>query len=120
HLVDAQLATGADVHVDPLIAADGVDEVFAVMVPRVWQNGEQKPLPAPVALHTTDTGHSWLIQPGDMPQALPVDSEAAAATVQAPAAELLLALWKRQPANPEWISGDIAAANALLTATLTP
>ena len=121
HLVDAQLATGAEVHVDPLIAADGVDEVFAVMVPRVWGSGsgQKLALPAPVALRTTDTGHSWLIQPGDMPHAMPVDSGPAAATVQAPAAELLLALWKRQPASPEWISGDIAAANALLTATLT-
>ncbi|MEU9014497.1 SRPBCC family protein [Streptomyces sp. NPDC048479] len=26
----------------------------------------------------------------------------------------MLALWKRRPASPEWISGDIAAANALL------
>ncbi|MGW9031790.1 hypothetical protein ACWGQ5_48890 [Streptomyces sp. NPDC055722] len=43
----------------------------------------------------------------------------AAATVQAPAAELPLALWKRQPVSAEWISGDIAAANAMLTATLT-
>lgn len=119
HLVDAQLATGAEVHIDPLIAADGVDEVFAVMVPRVWCNSEQKPLPAPVALRTTDTGHSWLIQPADMPQALPVDSGPAAATVEAPAAELLLALWKRQPVSPKWISGDITAANALLTSTLT-
>ncbi|MDT0469075.1 maleylpyruvate isomerase family mycothiol-dependent enzyme [Streptomyces gibsoniae] len=119
HLVDAQLATGVEVHVDPLIATDGVDEVFAVMVPRVWQNGDQKPLPAPVALRTTDTGHSWLIQPGDMPQAMPGDSGPAAATVEAPAAELLLALWKRQPASPEWISGDITAANALLAARLT-
>ncbi|MGX5185458.1 hypothetical protein ACWKT5_22210 [Streptomyces avermitilis] len=38
--------------------------------------------------------------------------------MQAPAADLLLALWKRRPASPEWISGDIAAANALLTAPL--
>jgi uncharacterized protein (TIGR03083 family) len=119
HLVDAQLATGAEVHVDPLIAADGVDEVFAIMVPRVWRSSEQKPLPAPVALHTTDTGHSWLIQPTDMPKALPVNSGPTAATVEAPASELLLALWKRRPASPEWISGDIAAGNALLTATLT-
>jgi uncharacterized protein (TIGR03083 family) len=120
HLVDAQMATGAEVHVDPLIAADGVDEVFAVMVPRVWGGSEQKPVPpAPVALRTTDTGHAWLIQSGDMPRALPVDSGPAVATVQAPAAELLLALWKRQPTSPEWITGDITAANALLTATLT-
>jgi hypothetical protein len=54
-----------------------------------------------------------------MRRAMPVDSGSAAATVEAPAAELLLALWKRRPASPEWISGDIAAANALLTATLT-
>jgi uncharacterized protein (TIGR03083 family) len=118
HLVDAQLATGAEVHVDPLIAADGVDEVFALMVPRVWGSGP-KPLPAPVALRTTDTGHGWLIQPGDIPRARPVESGPAAAGVETTATELLLALWKRQPANPEWISGDVAAANALLTATLT-
>ncbi|MGW1887216.1 maleylpyruvate isomerase family mycothiol-dependent enzyme [Streptomyces sp. NPDC001970] len=120
HLVDAQLATGAPVHVDPLIAADGVDEVFTLMVPMVWSGSEPKPLPAPVALRTTDSGHGWLIQPGDIPKARPADSGPAAATVEATAAELLLALWKRQPVSPEWISGDITAANALLTAPLTP
>lgn len=119
HLVDAQLATGTEVHVDPLIAADGVDEIFAIMVPRVWHGKQLKPLPAPVALRTTDTGHGWLIRPTDVPQAQPVDSEPAAAAVEATAAELLLTLWKRQSASPAWISGDIAAANALLTAPLT-
>ncbi|MFD7446803.1 maleylpyruvate isomerase family mycothiol-dependent enzyme [Streptomyces sp. NPDC059909] len=120
HLVDAQLATKSPVHVDPLIAADGVDEVFTLMVPMVWRGSEPKPLPASVALRTTDTGHGWLIQPADIPQVRSADSGPAAARVEATAAELLLALWKRQPANPEWISGDIAAVNALLTATLTP
>jgi uncharacterized protein (TIGR03083 family) len=120
HLVDAQLATGAEAHVDPLIAADGVDEVFATLLPLAWRSDHAKPLPVSVALRTTDTGHGWLIRPADVPQVRPVDSEPAAATVEATAAELLLALWKRRPANPEWISGDIAAANALLTAPLTP
>jgi uncharacterized protein (TIGR03083 family) len=119
HLVDAQLATGGEAHVDPLIAADGVDEVFAVMVPMVWGGSELKPLPAPVALRTTDTGHGWLIQPGDIPRVRPVESGPADAAVEATSAELLLALWKRQPASPEWISGDIAAVDALLTAALT-
>jgi hypothetical protein len=107
------------VHVDPLVAADGVAEAFAVMVPRAWRDRDLKPLPAPVALHTTDTGHGWLIQQADIPQARPVDRQPAAATVQATAAELLLTLWKRRSANPLWISGDIAAANALLTGPLT-
>ncbi|MFI6359870.1 maleylpyruvate isomerase N-terminal domain-containing protein [Streptomyces sp. NPDC050743] len=52
HLVDAQLATGAEVHVEPLIAADGVDEVFDLMVPLVWGRGEPKALPGSVALRT--------------------------------------------------------------------
>jgi hypothetical protein len=56
--------------------------------------------------------HPRLIQSADTPQARPVESRPAAAAVQAPAADLLLALWKRRAASPEWISGDIAAANA--------
>ncbi|MGI5144599.1 MULTISPECIES: maleylpyruvate isomerase family mycothiol-dependent enzyme [unclassified Streptomyces] len=119
HLLDAQLATGAEIHVNPLIAADGVDEVFATLMPMVWSRGEPKLLPAPVALRTTDTGHGWLIQPADIPQVRPVDSMPPAATVAATAADLLLTLWKRRAPKPEWINGDVAAANALLTASLT-
>ncbi|MFF3564890.1 maleylpyruvate isomerase family mycothiol-dependent enzyme [Streptomyces sp. NPDC002574] len=122
HLVDARLATGAEVHVDPLIAADGVDEVFSLMVPRVWNGSAHQPLPAPVALRTTDTAHGWLIQPADIPRARPLDTApaaTAAATVEAPAADLLLTLWKRRPTHPQWITGDPTAANALLTAPLT-
>lgn len=74
HLVDAQPATGTEAHVAPLIAADGVDEVFAVTVPRVWHGKEIEPL---------------------------------------------LTLGKRQPASPAWISGDLAAADARLTAPPT-
>jgi uncharacterized protein (TIGR03083 family) len=119
HLVDAQLATGAEVRIDPLIAADGVDEVFGSLAAKVWREKKPEPLPASVALHSADTGHSWLIEPADIPRARPVGSASAAATVTATAAELLLALWKRRPANPAWITGDSAAANALMTAPLT-
>ncbi|WP_351237059.1 maleylpyruvate isomerase family mycothiol-dependent enzyme [Streptomyces sp. NPDC002133] len=120
HLVDAQLALGAEVHLDPLVAADGVDEVLTTLLPLVWRGDKAKPLSAPVAVRATDTGHGWLIPPADIPQARPLDSKPAPATVEATAAELLLALWKRQPAKPQWISGDIAAADTLLTAQLTP
>ncbi|WP_435220594.1 hypothetical protein [Streptomyces sp. Tue6028] len=64
-------------------------------VTRVWPGSEQKPLPAPVAPRTTDTGHNGLIQPSDIPQARPVDAEPAAATVEATAAELVLTLQRR-------------------------
>ncbi|MGW3731211.1 maleylpyruvate isomerase family mycothiol-dependent enzyme [Streptomyces sp. NPDC000851] len=101
HLVDAGLATGAETHVDPLIAADGVDEVFTMLLPLVWRGDQAKPLSVWVALRTTDTGHGWIIQPAEIPQTRPLDSEPAAATVEATATQLLLALWKRQPASPE-------------------
>jgi uncharacterized protein (TIGR03083 family) len=118
HLADARPATGAEARIDPRVAADGVDEVLTVMIPTVWPGGKAKPLPAPVVLRTTGTGHGWLIQPADIPQVHPADSRPAAATVEATAADLLLTLWKRGPARPEWISGDVAA-DALLSAPLT-
>jgi uncharacterized protein (TIGR03083 family) len=120
HLADAQLATGVEVRIDPLIAADGVDEVFGTLVPIVWSRSEPKPLPAPVALRTTDTGHGWLIQPAGIPRPRPVGSGPAAAEVEATAADLLMTLWKRRIASTDdWITGDVPAAHALLTASLT-
>ncbi|WP_328611831.1 maleylpyruvate isomerase family mycothiol-dependent enzyme [Amycolatopsis sp. NBC_00345] len=112
HLVD--LTEASDL--DPLIAADGVDEVFGAMLPRITRWHAVPPLPAPITLRATDTGHSWTLVPGEPP----VLGEAeATATVEAPARQLLLRLWKRPVAEPR-ITGDEALAAAFLQAPLTP
>ena len=114
HLVDA--AHGPVPELDPLIAADGVDEVFGAMLPRVTRWHAVPSLPAPITVRATDTGHSWTLVPGEPPalgEAEPV------ATVEGPAQQLLLRLWKRPAAEPR-ITGDETLATAFLQAPLTP
>ncbi|MET8331678.1 hypothetical protein [Streptomyces sp. NPDC005181] len=103
---------------DPGLKLVGVDEAFGALVPIVWSRREQQALHAPVVLRTTDTGHGWLVQPGRLPQPRPIGSGFAVAEVEACAADLLITLWKRRTASTDWITGDAAAAHALLAAPL--
>jgi uncharacterized protein (TIGR03083 family) len=114
HLVD--VARGPAPDLDPQIAADGVDEVFGAMLPRVTRWHAVPPLAAPITVRATDTGHSWTLVPGEPPA---LGEAEAAATVEAPAQQLLLRLWKRPVAEPR-ITGDEALAAAFLRAPLTP
>lgn len=114
HLADAHLATGREFTVDPAVAADGVDEVLGTLLPRVTRWHPVPQLPGPVSLHATDTGDVWTVHPGEPPALGPA---ADGATVEAPARDLLLRLWKRTGPAPR-STGDAAAA--LLEAPLTP
>ncbi|ADJ48439.1 hypothetical protein AMES_6614 [Amycolatopsis mediterranei S699] len=111
HLADA----GSGHALDPAVAADGVDEVLGVMLPRVTRWHAVPQLPGPVTLRATDTGDVWTVHPGEPPALGPVDGDAA--TVEAPARDLLLRLWKRTGPDPR-ATGE--AAEALLAAPLTP
>lgn len=111
HLADA----GSSHVLDPAVAADGVDEVLAVMLPRVTRWHAVPQLPGPVTLRAADTGDTWTVHPGEPPALGPVVADAA--TVEAPARDLLLRLWKRTGPDPR-VTGD--AAEALLAAPLTP
>lgn len=119
HRVDAELTTGVPVApIDPLLAADGVDEVLRVMwgLPDgdwfSWHPGRYA-----VRLRATDTGHSWLVRLGrftgtgpqsgtefDEPTAVVMDQDPAGgagsdlevhAEVSATAADLDQWLWGR-------------------------
>jgi uncharacterized protein (TIGR03083 family) len=127
HLFDAASAAGAESKVDPQIAADGVDEVLGVMMPRVHRKAGPPPLPESLLLRATDTGNAWLLRPAavedDGPIVRRVSGEmVSAATVEARAEDLLLALWKRRnlaEIAPR-ITGDESIAHGFLAATLTP
>ncbi|MDS0136375.1 MULTISPECIES: maleylpyruvate isomerase family mycothiol-dependent enzyme [unclassified Amycolatopsis] len=111
HLADL----GGDPALDPAVAADGVDEVFTAMLPRVTRWHAVPRLPGPVTVRATDTGDVWTVHPGE-PPALGA-AVAGGATVEAPARALLLRLWKRTGPDPRATG---AAAEALLAAPLTP
>ncbi|WP_033290576.1 maleylpyruvate isomerase family mycothiol-dependent enzyme [Amycolatopsis jejuensis] len=116
HLIDAQ----PKARLDPVLAADGVDEVLGTMLPRVsrWRLTDP-PLPEPIILRTTDTGHSWTVLPGEPPVLGEGPAVAAAATVAASAQDLLLLLWNRTDVELE-IAGDQLLARAFLAARMTP
>jgi uncharacterized protein (TIGR03083 family) len=126
HLFDAASAAGAESKVDPLIAADGVDEVLGMWMPRVHRKAGPPPLPESLLVRATDTGNAWLLRPadveGDGPTVRRVSGEmVSAATVEAPAEDLLLALWKRRSVAEiaPRITGDESIARGFLAATLT-
>jgi len=110
HLADA----GSGHVLDPAVAADGVDEVFGTLLPRITRWHPVPQLPGPVTLRATDTGDVWTVHPGEPPALGPA---AGSASVEGPARDLLLRLWKRTGPDPRV---DGADAVALLAASLTP
>jgi uncharacterized protein (TIGR03083 family) len=115
HETAVHLADSGSGHVlDPAVAADGVDEVLGALLPRVTRWHPVPRLPGPVSLRATDTGDVWTVHPGEPPALGPA---ADSASVEGPARDLLLRLWKRTGPDPRT---DGAAAAALLEAPLTP
>ncbi|WP_410569693.1 maleylpyruvate isomerase family mycothiol-dependent enzyme [Amycolatopsis sp. cmx-4-61] len=112
HLADS----GSGHALDPAVAADGVDEVLTVWLPRVTRWHPAPSLAAPLALRATDTGDAWTLHPGQPPALGPAVEPAA--TAEAPARDLLLRLWKRT-ATPPRLSGDTALAGQFLRAPVT-
>ena len=109
HRWDAETAAGRTPVLDPVLSADGVDEVVTVMLPRQVRLGRSPQLPAAVVLEQADGDRRWTIGDGD-----PV------ATVRADAASLLLLLWHRLPADAVAVDGDADAARAVLSLPLAP
>lgn len=104
HLYDALASQGreADWAVSPELAWDGVDEVATLFYPRQIKLGRTEPLQGTARFMATDLDRSL-----DLGEGEPV------AELSAPAADLLLMLWKRKP-----VAGDAAAV--LASAAVTP
>lgn len=126
HLVDAVQAeapgtTGLNA-IPAELAADGVDEIFGVFLPRLLARGIEPAVTRQIGVRAIDTGDEWTLTPvpaGDRPQ---VDRGKATgeAVVSGTAAELDLCLWKRLPADVLTVEGDPAVAAAFLVGRATP
>lgn len=101
--VDPTPAALADVPAE--VCADGVDELLQMMPTRLGRN--RAPLPGPLGLHATDLDRRWLLGPDWLQDGPALE---AAASVRAPARELLLHVWGR-PA-PVALDGDPAVLRA--------
>ncbi len=105
HRWDAQHAIGMEATFDAEFAADGVDEYWTVMLPRMLIRERRETPGTRISVHSTDTGHRWSIDgngalPVLLPDGSPVDGE-----LQGTAASLLLRLWGRPSGDVE-IRGD--------------
>lgn len=124
HTIDLSLALDLGFEAWPLrpaLAIDGIDEVFRVFFPRMTAGGRAPHLSEPVRVRATDTGHTWLLAPSSVPGGPPVvvhDSRpVVAGEVRGRAADLYLALWKRQGLGALDLWGD---GTALMTGPTTP
>lgn len=111
HLRDARRASGVDRPIEPALAADGVDEVVTMFVPRQIRLERIAPLDTGVRLVATDVeAGPWL---------LGGDGSAHAATVTGSAESLLLWLWRRD-GHDLAVEGDATAVAAAYAVALTP
>jgi uncharacterized protein (TIGR03083 family) len=122
HGRDADMAVGTRREIPAVFAADGVDEVLTVLMPIGGRSGgKPKPrLTGPVLVHATDTGHRWLLTPGQasVPEAVLVGAShpEAASRVRGRAEDLMLLLWGRIPADDAAIriDGEVEMTTAFL------
>lgn len=130
HAVDAGLAAGVPVAdallwLDPARAADGVDEVLTVMLPRVALFKPRPDLGARLAIEVPEVARRWVLEPdGQIDSAATVSD--VAATLSGPAASVFATLWRRATIDgdgPELgldVKGDREVVDALFAARITP
>lgn len=107
-LADSQ---GIDLELDPELAADGIDEIVTMFLPRQIALDRIAAPTRTVELCTTDTDHRWRIGPGDAPEA----------HLETTAGALHLALWGRRPLPADaLVTGDPTAIEDLLATALVP
>jgi uncharacterized protein (TIGR03083 family) len=119
HLWDAESSHGATGHIEPTLAADGIDEVVTMFFPRQVRLSRIRPLDAAVRLEIDGQETADLVLAGDGTRAHRGTIDA---TVRGAAENILLALWKRKPLAEAGlrISGDSLAAQRVLSTALTP
>jgi uncharacterized protein (TIGR03083 family) len=139
HQLDLDLAAGRQTQVSARVAADGVDEVLTVMLPRMVGRGCPPALTAPLQLTATDTGDSWVVTPASAPA--PGEAPGAQATspvppsvtystgvadaahegVMAPAEVIYRALWHRRfDEEALRVAGNESRVRGFLASRLTP
>lgn len=98
HAWDAEDAVGVPGPLDPLIAADGIDEYFGVMIPRLMSRSGRSCPAGTIAVRCTDTGTRVVARSADG-TSIVVDpaADAADAEISGTAEDVLLALWGRRP-----------------------
>jgi uncharacterized protein (TIGR03083 family) len=123
HLADAQLAAGRPVAMDPVLAADAIDEWLAISGPNPGHPDERAralPAGAVLHLHASDPGNGeWLITNAPAGIVIEPGHGTGDAALTGPAQSLLLVLMRRLPPSDPSVTvyGDEAVLTAWLDST---
>jgi len=121
HRADAQITLGQRPQIDPVIAADGIDEWLGFLAePDAGQGGQSLAVLHGKVLHVhvTDEGVAageWMIRPTAGAVTVEPGHGKGDVAVRGPASDLLLLLMRRVPPGPPVeVNGDAALLDALL------
>lgn len=111
HRADAESATpGGPGPVDPVLAADGIDELLRGFHGRD-RSRVRTPEPRTLRVRATDTGDVWTVRlSASKPPATERATGEADAELSGPADRLYLCLWNRLPVDAVTLTGDGALA----------
>jgi uncharacterized protein (TIGR03083 family) len=107
HRVDAEAAAGVATPIDPVFAADGIDELLTGFMARAGGPLAADP-PRVLGVHATDTDDGWTVRIEADRRVVTRELTAADCTVSGPAAELYLLLWNRRSPDGLDVEGDRA------------
>ena len=114
HRWDAQDAVGEPDPIEPVVASDGIDEYFSMMLMRrIVRDGGALPQSS-LHVHCTDTEGEWLVSSDGHQIELRREHAKGAAALRATAEALLLSLWGRRHRAPVEVVGDQAVADEWL------
>ena len=134
HRVDAEQAAGIDPSIDPVLAADGVEEILRHFFGGAPPWGEFSPLPHLVKVEFTDAPEVVWVRLGrvsgtdpdgiehheDGIEVVPDPGTEPDAVISAPAAVLLLRLWRRGDGSAVHLAGDLAVVDRFRQAVHHP
>ena len=107
HRYDAETAAATPTPIDAELAVDGIDEFFAVFLPRLADNfGDVGD--GTVHLHCTDVAGEWLVARRDGEVVVTAEHAKGDVAARGTASDLFLFLWGRVPADALEVFGDAA------------
>ena len=121
HAWDAANAAGQPLDLEPVLAADCIDEFLTTSLAEDddARSGDFPPFEATISLRATDTGDGWTLTDGTVPGALVMSRGATdgVPTLSAPAGDLLLWIYQRKADVPGDVPPDLKAKFRRLSGT---
>ncbi|MEO5901063.1 MAG: maleylpyruvate isomerase family mycothiol-dependent enzyme [Ilumatobacteraceae bacterium] len=119
HRWDAEAAAGRSSTIEPELATDAIDEFLFLFAGYPYAEGKgPQPIGGSVHLHCTDVPGEWFVVDGAHGSMVTTRQHTKGdCAIRGPAADLLLALWRRVPLSTVEVIGDAELAARFIAHT---